>query len=66
MNNFIKVIHKMYDMSELILINLRQIESVFSQGKQGSAIRMVSGEVYIVSDSFESICEQISKQKERN
>lgn len=66
MNNFIKVIHKMYDMSELILINLRQIESIFSQGEQGTAIRMISGEVYHVSDSFESICEQISKQKEGN
>jgi len=48
-----------------ILINLYQIEGVFSQGEQGSAIRMISGEVYHVSDSFESICEQISKQKER-
>jgi len=28
---------------EVILINPYQIESVFSQGKQGSVIRMVSG-----------------------
>ena len=65
MNNFIKVTFVMYDIVEPILINICQIESVFSQGKQGSAIRMISSEVYHVSDSFESICEQISKLKER-
>ena len=66
MNNFIKVTAVMYNTTETILINLRQIESVSSQGKQGSVIRMISSEVYYVSDSFESICEQISKQKEGN
>lgn len=65
MSNLIKLTTTMYDLNEPILINLYQIESVFSQGKQGCAIRMVSGEVYYVSDVFESICEQISKQKER-
>ena len=65
MNNLIKLTTTMYDLNEPILINLYQIEGVFSQGEQGSAIRMISGEVYHVSDSFESICEQISKQKER-
>ena len=66
MNNFIKVTAVMYNTTETILINLRQIESVSSQGKQGLVIRMISSEVYYVSDSFESICEQISKQKEGN
>lgn len=61
MNNLIKLTTTMYDLNEPILINLYQIESVFSQGEQGCAIRMVSGEVYYVSDVFESICEQISK-----
>ena len=65
MNNFIKVINTMRGLEGPSLINLYQIEGVFSQGEQGSAIRMISGEVYHVSDSFESICEQISKQKER-
>lgn len=46
---------------EVILINPYQIESVFSQGKQGSAIRMVSGEVYVVSDSIKSIYDKINK-----
>lgn len=46
---------------EVILINPYQIESVFSQGKQGSVIRMVSGEVYVVSDSIKSIYDKINK-----
>ena len=46
---------------EVILINPYQIESVFSQGKQGCAIRMVSGEVYVVSDSIKSIYDKINK-----
>lgn len=66
MNNLIKLTSTMYSSIDPILINLYQIESVFSQGKQGCAIRMISGEVYYVSDSFESIYEQISKQKEGN
>ena len=66
MSNFIKVISTMRGLEGPILINLYQIEGVFSQGEQGSAIRMISSEVYHVSDVFESICEQISKQKERN
>lgn len=66
MNNFIKVICTIQDLNEPILINIYQIESVFSQGEQGSAIRMISGKIYYVSDVFESICEQISKLKERD
>ena len=66
MSNFIKATSVMFDMVEPVLINIYQIESIFSQGKQGSAIRMVSSEVYYVSDSFESICQQISELKERN
>ena len=66
MSNFIKVISTMRGLEGPILINLYQIEGVFSQGEQGSAIRMISSEVYHVSDVFESICEKISKQKERN
>ena len=46
---------------EVILINPYQIESVFSQGKEGSVIRMVSGEVYVVSDSIKSIYDKINK-----
>ena len=46
---------------EVILINPYQIESVFSQGKQGCAIRMTSGEVYVVSDSIKSIYDKINK-----
>ena len=46
---------------EVILINPYQIESVFSQGKQGCAIRMASGEVYVVSDSIKSIYDKINK-----
>ena len=46
---------------EVVLINPYQIESVFSQGKQGCAIRMVSGEVYVVSDSIKSIYDKINK-----
>lgn len=65
MSNFIKVISTMRGLEGPILINLYQIEGVFSQGEQGSAIRMISSEVYHVSDVFESICEQISKLKER-
>lgn len=65
MNNFIKVINTMRGLEGPILINLYQIESVFSQGEQGCAIRMISSEIYYVSDSFESICQQISELKER-
>ena len=65
MSIFIKATSVMFDMVEPVLINIYQIESIFSQGKQGSAIRMVSSEVYYVSDSFESICQQISELKER-
>jgi hypothetical protein len=53
----------MYSSNEPILINLYQIESVFSQGKQGCAIRMISGEVYYVSETFEYICEEIDQLK---
>lgn len=66
MKNLIKVTSTMHNSIELILINIYQIESVFSQGQQGCAIRMISGEIYYVADVFESICEQISKQKEGN
>ena len=65
MSIFIKATSVMFDMVEPVLINIYQIESIFSQGTQGSAIRMVSSEVYYVSDSFESICQQISELKER-
>ena len=63
MNNLIKLTSTMYSSIDPILINLYQIESVFSQGKQGCAIRMISGEVYYVSETFEYICEKIDQLK---
>ena len=63
MKNLIKVTSTMHNSIEPILINIYQIESVFSQGQQGCAIRMISGEIYYVADVFESICEQIDQLK---
>lgn len=63
MKNLIKVTSTMHNSIEPILINIYQIESVFSQGQQGCAIRMISGEIYYVADVFDSICEQIDQLK---
>ena len=61
MKKIIQVTSVMYKDKEIILINPSQIESVWSQGEQGSAIRMVSGKVYVVSDSIKSIYDKINK-----
>lgn len=61
MKKIIQVTSVISKEKEIILINPYQIESVFSQGKQGSVIRMVSGKVYVVSDSIKSIYDKINK-----
>ena len=61
MKKIIQVTSLMYKDKEIILINPSQIESVWSQGEQVSAIRMVSGKVYVVSDSIKSIYDKINK-----
>ena len=61
MKKIIQVTSVISKEKEIILINPYQIESVFSQGKQGSAIRMTSGEIYVVSDSIKTIYDKINK-----
>ena len=61
MKKIIQVTSVIPNDKEIILINPSQIESVWSQGEQGSAIRMSSGEVYVVSDSIKSIYDKINK-----
>ena len=61
MKKIIQVTSLMYKDKEIILINPSQIESVWSQGEQVTAIRMVSGKVYVVSDSIKSIYDKINK-----
>lgn len=61
MKKIIQVTSVISKEKEIILINPYQIESVFSQGKQGSAIRMASGEIYVVSDSIKTIYDKINK-----
>lgn len=61
MKKIIQVTSAISKEKEIILINPYQIESVFSQGKQGSAIRMASGEICVVSDSIKSIYDKINK-----
>ena len=61
MKKIIQVTSVIPEDKEIILINPSQIESVWAQGEQGSAIRMASGEVYVVSDSIKSIYDKINK-----